>query len=159
MKPCFTRPATEADALSVARRLTKEDREEVLANCGMSPELVLPGYVSSGREVYASGLLETCRPEILFGVDPIYGNPEGGVVWMLTTDAVYDHPVESVWNIKQLFEALHDRYPLLTNFIDARNTRHHKLLKWLGFRPFMRVEKFGAHSLPFIEFASYRPCA
>jgi hypothetical protein len=37
--------------------------------------------------------------------------------------------------------------------VDARNERH---INWLGFIMVRRVERFGARSLPFVEFASVR---
>lgn len=157
MKDTFTRPATLADAKRVAERLREADRQEVLAAGGVDPRIVLPSYVLEGREVYAAGLAEDGLAEILWGVDPIPYCDNAAVVWMLSTDRLYDYPVEFVVRAKEGFEQLHQRFELLTNFIDARNERHIKWLKWLGFKFLRRIERFGVQSLPFYEFASYRP--
>lgn len=159
MKPTFTRPATLADAHDVARRLRQPDRDEVLAAGGVSAEFILPSFVDRGSEVYASGIEELGRPEVLFGVSPIVGVDRGATIWLLGTDTLFDYPVEFAVNSRIWFERFHERYDLLTNFIDARNERHLKWLKWLGFVAVRQWDRFGAHGLPFIEFASYRPCA
>lgn len=159
MKATFSRPATVADALSVAQRLRKADRDEVLAAGGVEPLLALPAIVREGREVYACGLADDGIPELLWGLDPIPFCDDTAVIWLLSTDRLYDYPVEFVTASKKGLEEAHQRYPILTNFIDARNTRHIRWLRWMGFYLIRRVESFGAQSLPFIEFASIRPCA
>jgi len=160
MKPVFVRPASLEDTRLVAARLRPEDRDEVLAASGLDPLLALPAYVQEGREVYAAGLEFDGVPEVLFGLDPIPIEMPAACIWLLSTPRLYDFPVEFTVNSRRWFDEAHERFELLTNFVDARNTRHHGWLKWLGFTFIRRVEKFGAHSLPFIEFASYRPkCA
>jgi hypothetical protein len=44
-------------------------------------------------------------------------------------------------------------YDTLFNVCDARNEVHHRWLKWLGFKFIRRIENFGAHKVPVIEFA------
>jgi hypothetical protein len=160
MKPTFVRPATLEDAISVASRLRPEDRDEVLAASGADPKLVFPEYVKEDRLIFAAGMAFDGIPEILWGADPIPFVEDACVGWLVTTPRIYEYPLETAIQIKRLFEELHKDYALITNFTDARNTKHHKLIEWLGCKPIRRIEKFGAHSLPFIEFASYRPrCA
>ena len=159
MKPTFVRPATPEDIDFVARNMREADRQEVLASVGIEPTLVLPAYLNEGREVYAAGLCLDNRAEVLFGFDPIFGVERAAVIWLLSTPRIYAHPVEFVMRSKAIFEEAHQRFDLLTNFIDARNTRHIQWLKHLGFTMLRRVDKFGFAGLPFIEFASYRPCA
>ncbi len=159
MKPTFVRNATPADALDIAHRLRPEDRAEAIAATGGDPRFLLPLAVQGGREVLVAGLQSNNRPEILFGVDPIPGVARAGLIWLLSTPEIYDHPVEFVMRTRELLDGFHERYDLLTNFMDERNTRHLKWLKWMGFKLIRRVECFGAQNLPFIEFASYRQCA
>jgi hypothetical protein len=145
------------DVEFVANNLRKEDREEILASVGIEPSLALPAYVREGREVYAAGLCSDNRAEILYGFDPIFGVDRAAVIWLLSTPRIYDHPVEFVMRTKELYEEAHQRFDLLTNFIDARNRRHIVWLRSLGFVMLRRVEKFGYAGTPFIEFASFRP--
>ena len=157
MKPTFVRPATADDVRYVADNLREADREEILASVGIEPSIALPQYLAEGREVYAAGLCMDNRAEILYGLDPIFGVERAAVIWLLSTDRIYDFPVEFVVRTRELYDEAHTRFDLLTNFIDARNTRHIKWLKFLGFTMIRRVEQFGAENRPFIEFASYRP--
>jgi hypothetical protein len=156
MKPIFVRPATLADVLTVAERLREEDRAEVLAAAGVDPRLVFPAQLREGREMFAAGIETEDRAEILFGCDPMAGDPSVGIIWLVSTPVMYDHPVEFVMTSKRIFRDYQDRFQVLTNFVDVRNERHIKWLKWLGCHMIRRVEKFGAQSLPFIEFASIR---
>lgn len=154
MKPTFTRPATLADAHSVAQRLRPEDRDEVLMASGIDPRLVLPAYVQGGREVYASGI-EGGPAEILWGVDPVYGVPGGAVPWLLSTPAMFAHPVEFVVMSRRLWDGLHGRFEVLTNFVWAGNARHIRWLQWLGATVFRPVP-LGPRSALFHKFTSNR---
>jgi len=152
----YVRLASIEDAQYVAEHLRDADRDEVRALCGMDPKFVLPAYVQEGREVHVAGFVGQ-PPQIIFGVDPIFGmEDEAAVIWMLSTPEIYKHAQVFVPYSKNIWDAYHERFPLLTNFSDARNTRHHTWLKWLGAHFIRRVEHFGAESRPFLEFASYR---
>ena len=158
MKPTFVRLATPADISYVANNLRQADADEVRAATGMDARLVLPSQ-AAGREILAAGLRHNDRAEILYGVDPWPDTDTVGVIWMLSTPEIYDHPVEFVVMTQRELARFHERYELLTNFIDARNERHIKWLSWMGFKFIQRVESFGAEGRPFIEFARYKPCA
>lgn len=159
MQRHFIRAASLDDVTNVAGRLRNEDRDEIIAAVGIPPLLALPPYVAEGREVWCAGLVEDGIPEVLWGFDPIAYVDRAAVCWLVSTPRIYEHPQVFAPATKIGFEEAHQRFDLLTNFIDARNTRHIKWLQWLGFTLIRRVDKFGAQSLPFIEFASYRPCA
>jgi hypothetical protein len=96
--------------------------------------------------------------DVLYGCDALPLFPHVGVIWMLSTDRLYEYPVEFTTHSRDLFRQYHERYEVLTNFVDARNTRHIKWLKWLGCHMVRKVDRFGPHSLPFLEFASVK-CA
>jgi hypothetical protein len=153
----FIRKATTDDAAYVARNLRPHDHDEVRALTGVSPSFVLPAYVEDGREVYVAGLPDNV-PQVIWGADPIEGVDRAAVVWLLSTPVMYHHAQLFIPMSKKLWDGFHERYDLLTNFTDARNTRHHKWLQWLGAVFLRRVEHFGAESRPFLEFASLR-CA
>lgn len=48
---------------------------------------------------------------------------------------------------------LEKSYDTLFNVCDARNTVHHRWLKWAGFKFIRRIDQFGARKVPVIEFA------
>jgi hypothetical protein len=112
----------------------------------------------AGR-VLAAGLQHNDRAEILFGVDPHPLVPRVGTIWLMSTPDIYDHPVEFVKRTVELLDTFHQDYDLLTNFMDERNERHLKWLRWMGFKLVRRVERYGAENRPFIEFVSFRQCA
>ena len=153
----FVREASVADAIDIAARLREADREEIQALLGLPPSLVLPAAVGEGRAVCVAGLLEDNKPEIIFGLDPVDGHPDTAVGWMVSTPRIFEHAGKFAPASKAIHASCHEAFPLIVNFIDARNTRHIEWCKWLGFKVLRRIENFGAASLPFYEIASFRP--
>jgi hypothetical protein len=146
------REASMEDVLDVAARLRPADHQETLAATGLPPEVLLPEALRSGRRMMV-GLIFG-RPEVLFGVDPVLGQPDVGIAWMVGTDAIDKNPIKFLRASRKIWDAYHDEFPFLTNFADARNTVHLRWLEWLGAVMVRRVERFGPHSQPFIEFLS-----
>lgn len=154
----FVRAATVEDATHIANNLREADRMECDALLALPPILVLPAAVASGRRVWTFHA-HTGEPVGLFGVDPTHV-PEVGTIWMCSTDSINKHKHEFLVQSRPYLWALNDEFPILTNMVDARNTLHHRWLKWLGFAFLQRIEKWGARSVPFIEFARLqRTCA
>jgi hypothetical protein len=145
------RPANIEDVTYIAKNLRQADALECDANFAMPPELILPQCLYPGREVWTFHTNDG-TPLGVFGADPVVGEPDIGVIWMLSTD-LGKHKREFIIESKPVVLALHDKYPILTNMVDARNTLHHRWLKWLGFAFLRRIEKWGARSVPFYEFA------
>jgi hypothetical protein len=57
---------------------------------------------------------------------------------------------------QEILFGYHRTHEVLTNFVDAGHLRHILWLKWLGCYMIRRVERFGAQSRRFIQFASVR---
>lgn len=95
-------------------------------------------------------------PEVLFGADEVPHHPNVAVVWMVSTEAILSHPTEFLRQSRKWVDSWHERFDVLTNFVDARNTMHHKWLRWLGFSFIRKVEALGPYSLPFYEFAKIK---
>lgn len=147
------RPSTLEDAQFIAAHMRQADREECEAGSGLPPELVLPQSVSRPRvwtwEVDG-------EPVAMGGVDASI--PNLGVVWMTSTDAIVKHRIRFLRETcKPMLAHLHKDFPILTNMVDARNTLHQRWLRWLGFVFLRKIEKWGAHSVPFFEFARLQP--
>ncbi|MFG1395868.1 hypothetical protein [Roseixanthobacter pseudopolyaromaticivorans] len=151
----YTVPATVQHARDLCPLLRKADRAEVLALTGAPPELILPACV--GGDAWAM-FTDTHELAGLCGVDHVVNFPGIGIVWMLGSDLIAKHQRDFLAHAKLWVEDQHQRYPLLTNMVDARNTRHIRWLEWMGFTMLRRVERWGAASLPFIEFER-RICA
>lgn len=73
-------------------------------------------------------------PEVMFGVG--YINVLAGVAapWLLATDAVEHNFIGFLRRSVQWRSQLLARYPVLTNFVDERNTVSIRWLEWLGFK-------------------------
>lgn len=149
------RPSTLEDAQFIAAHMRQADRQECEALRGLPPELVLPNAIGRpGVTTWEVG----GEPVVMGGVDPSI--PNMGTVWMCSTDSILQHKVQFLRGCRPMLETLHKDYPLLTNLVDARNTLHIRWLKWLGFVFTRKIERWGAHGVPFFEFARYqRPCA
>jgi len=156
MRKLFTRTATKADALNLAHKLIGPDLVEVTAVSGLPPAIALPLALTPNTR--ASGFSDTPEEvELLWGVDAVPGYPDTGVVWMLSSPSIYTHPVELAVSARHYWAEMHKDFEVMTNFTYAENHGHHKMITWLGGRFLRRVEHYGAHGLPFLEFASIRP--
>lgn len=115
---------------TIARRLRTIDRLECYA-LGHSPKQALRlGLVASS---IAWTALVDGRPEAMFGACPISMIEGRGRVWLLMTeDAEHHHKalVRLGWRYTQ---ALHEHYPILENFVHARNDRAIRWLARLGY--------------------------
>lgn len=148
----WLREATKQDLIDLAPRLRVEDQEEVVATSGWPPQIVLPHFV--GPNTFVIGVPESDTPEMVMGYAKI--DEHAALIWMLSSPVIYKYPQRFAPASKAIIAKMHEHYPVLTNFIDARNTRHIKWLQWLGFKLIRRVDEFGPLSLPFYEFYSYR---
>jgi hypothetical protein len=60
-------------------------------------------------------------------------NGDDGVIWLLATDAVDKYPRQFLQASRRGFESVQDKFDRLYNYIDVRNTKSLRWLKWLGF--------------------------
>jgi hypothetical protein len=134
-------PCTLEAAHYVASNLRQEDRREVVEGHGVEPTIAIPLCASCGSSVYFT--VPDGKTAGLAGIE------EDGRIWMLCTDAIHKYPITFAREAKRFIDSRTE--PILWNVVDARNTAHIKLLKYLGFK-FLRTVPFGPNQLPFIEF-------
>jgi len=153
------RPATPEDVHAVGRNLRPADRDEIRAVTGAPPLLVLPECVAQSRATWTMYGLSG-EPVGLFGVQDVFDNPDVGWVWMVCTPTIERYPFHFLNKSRELLPVIHSFHPLVTNHVDERNTVHIRWLRWMGFTFLRRIERWGAESRPFIEFARLQPqCA
>lgn len=150
------RPATRDDVRYMAPRLRAADRAEVRAYTGLPPEVVLEQCLDASDQCWV-GCHNDGEPAVLWGTQPVYQVPEVGWIWMVCTDLILQHKYEFLTQARAHLPLAHARYPILTNHVDARNTVHIKWLRFMGFSFLRRVERWGAESIPFYEFARLDP--
>ncbi|WP_455153243.1 phage protein Gp13 family protein [Bradyrhizobium cenepequi] len=74
------------------------------------------------------------RPEVMFGVGDLNILAGIGAPWLLGTDAVEQHYRQFLRHSVSWRDQLLERYPILRNFVDDRNTVSIRWLRWLGFK-------------------------
>ena len=141
----YIHPITEEAAIYVASHLRDDDYREVKEGHGHEPLLWVPHSSFYGDTVWFE--VPNGKTAGLAGVQ------DGGLIWMLCTNAIHDYPLTFAREAKRFIESRKEE--LLWNIVDKRNTAHLKLLKFLGFK-FLRELKHGPNQLTFIEFCRVR---
>ena len=127
--------------MEVASELRPEDRREIEEGHGLDPFTTLVAKAQEGSCVYSN--VPNGKTAGMAGVE------EDGLIWMLTTEAIYEYPLTFARESKRYVER--QTHDTLWNIIDKRNTVHLKLLKFLGFK-FLEEIFHGPNNLPFIKF-------
>ncbi len=151
------RPARSTDG-KIAQRLREADLREIKANLGQDPLIVLERGIAQSDPCYTV-VNEQNKPLALFGVVPDTGDPDVGLVWLLASDELAQHPFFVLRNTHKWVEKLQRQYRVLWNHIDARNELHIRWLQWSGFTVLRRIENFGVEQRPFYEFEKVRASA
>lgn len=118
-------------AREIARRMRKEDRDEVFAASGKSPIQALTFTLRRSAQAWTA--LIDGKPEVMFGVVDLNILAGTGAPWLLGTDAVEKHYVAFLRNSVRFRSQLLARYEVLKNFVDDRNKVSVRWLEWLGF--------------------------
>ena len=149
-------PAKEGDAESLAPRLREADKQEIYALTGLEPEPALRSCLSyANGECYSIRDLETDEPLALFGTSSDGQESGVGMIWLLGSDELFDDRINKVSflrNSEIWLEKLFEKYDLLFNVVDARNTLHIRWLKWLKFKFIADIPEFGFEGRTFRQF-------
>ena len=142
------------DVAYVARHLREADRQEIMAGSGEEPlSVLLRGFLES-QPCYTIVSNEGV-PIGLFGVVPSY-DPMVGGCWAVMTDEIRTIRIEFLRKCGDVIEQLNEKWPILFNYVDARNELHIKWLRAMGFT-FIKVhQEHGVEKRPFIEFVRVR---
>ena len=153
------RPVKPEDIPLVVNNLRQADVQEWEAFSGVHPRNLLP-FTAYDPDTFTL-VRSDGVPVGLFGTAPYRDNPTVGLIWMVATPLLETVAVEFLRkSVKWLDDVQCERYPVLFNYVDARNTVHIRWLKWCGFQFISRKEKWGAQSLPFYEIVRIKtPCA
>lgn len=141
---------------ALAPRLRKGDLAEIAASSGMDPEYAL--LLGMGLSDPAYTWLYKGKPLAMFGVAPDPARPGVGIPWLLAAKGAERHKSYFVRQSRKYMAEMLERYAVLENWVDARNTASIQWLSWVGFA-LAEVDPFhGVQRLPFIRFiASRRP--
>jgi hypothetical protein len=149
------RRAVPDDAKALAPRLRAADVQEIKAAIGDPPEAVLERSIEWSEPCFAA-VKDAETVIALFGAVPELNDHEIGIVWLLGSDELANHPFYFLRNSRKWVDELQGLYPVLWNCVDARNETHIKWLKWCDFTFLKRIEEYGVERRPFYEFTRVR---
>jgi hypothetical protein len=115
----------------ISQNLRRCDRDEVEAMAAVPPADAVRVSVELSSHGYVV-LDGTGQPIAMFGAAP-HPLPGVGVVWMLGTDGMNRARTAIARATRRYFDELNAAYRVLFNYIDNRNTRSLRWLKWGGF--------------------------
>jgi hypothetical protein len=141
--------ATLAHAKDLGPRLRQADRDEVEAGSGMPAEDVLVLAVAHAKQAHAWVL--NGKLIAISGISGSLVDQAVGVIWMLASDEVDQFPRVLVKGQRQYVRDLLRGHDMLLNFVDNRNIKAQRWLRWLGFQ-IGEPRPFGAAGLLFRPF-------
>ncbi|ARO29951.1 hypothetical protein NXC14_CH02002 [Rhizobium sp. NXC14] len=145
-----TRRSLPEDVTYLAPRLREADLRELQAAGSAGAEQSLQDGLRLSKDCITI-INEDDKPVAMFGVCPS-SEIDVGYVWLLGSDEIKQNKTRFLRHSKRWLETLHQDFPVLTNFVDQRNTVHLLWLRWLGFKFLRTVNAMGPGNLPFYEF-------
>lgn len=143
------RPAFREDAFILGPEMRPEDATEVMAAGGKFPTEALLVGIEASTECYT--MVAGDKILCIFGVLR-EENPSIGRIWMLGSSHIHSHKFEFLRISKEWVASFQESYPILYNFIDARNTVHIRWLNWLGFIFISEHPDYGFENRLFYQF-------
>lgn len=141
------RPALPSDAGNLVLR--PSDRAEAEAWSHDPPEKTVADSIKDSSEAWAG--LADGELVCLFGVAPLTLIGVTGIPWLMGSVAIERHQRAFLRRNADFIDRWQVEYPILRNFVDARNTTSQRWLRWLGFRIDPPVP-YGVSGLPFHPF-------
>lgn len=141
---------------AIAERVRTADKAEIYAACGLPPyEALVRSWAVSDHSW--TGFLDGV-PAAMFGVTQASLVTGTGKPWLIGTDLLDKSPLTFLKECRPFMPEIERRYARLENYVDARNSRAIRWLKWLGFE-MGQAEPYGFQKLPFIRFYKERSWA
>ena len=143
------RQSTQDDVEYLCDNLRPEDREEVLASHGSTREALQVGFDES-EECWTITVKDTGEIAGIYGLARY--DDDMAVPWLLTTPAMKKVWLPFLRGSRKWVEEANQKYPLLTNAVDADYTVAINWLRFVGFTFIKKHEKWGVGNKPFLEF-------
>jgi hypothetical protein len=147
-------PACLMAALALAPLMREADRNEVRASVGMQPLEALTFAVNVTPSALGWTALGDGHPICMWGAAPHPEDADLGVVWLLGSDDIYKVRKRFLIESRTYVRQMHEWFPVLANYVDARNVTSQKWLEWLGFRAAHTDPHYGVERRPFILYVS-----
>ena len=142
-------PATRQHIDHIAPKMRKADAAEVWASSAVRPRLALLGSLLASRDANTGTVDE--EPICMFGIG--VGTPFASAAspWLLGTDLIEQHAIAFLRLNKKYLQDAREKYPVLSNYVDARNLASIRWLSWLGFT-ILPAEPYGPFNAMFHHF-------
>lgn len=141
--------ATEEHAEYIADRARMADVQELWAFARVTPlECMKQGM---DRCKARTGTIDG-QPVCMFGVTPVTLLGAAGTPWMVGTTELDKNQLTVARRCRPELSSLYTGYNVLVNFVDARNRKAIRWLKWLGFDLDQEPTPMGPDSMPFYRF-------
>lgn len=153
----FVRPTRHGDVVAIGDRLRKADVDEIWASTHLGPMEAL--VMSRKASPICQTVVRGKEPIAIFGCAPEPERPLVAGVWFLATDELSKIRHSFLRGSRECVQRMLKEYPLLYNWVDARNTESIRWLKWCG-ATLEDAKPFGPEGLPFHFFSIKRsePC-
>jgi len=138
--------AYKSHAIAMAPNMRQQDRDEVWAAYHHGPREALVSSLRVSTKAWTIMLED--EPIGIFGVGSDSLLSETGSPWLLATDWVREIRIQFIRRMGPYLEEMLSDYPVLVNYVDARNTDTLRWLHWWGFR-IDEPEPWGLEGLPF----------
>jgi hypothetical protein len=138
----------------IAGALRAADLDEIRASLPGDPgeALMASAAVSSRAWLMVD---RTGLPMGVCGVAPS-GHPRVGQPWMVGTDDLEAERIALARQTRGVVAEMHEDYPILTNFVDARNDAAIDWLLWAGFHLIDADPRYGPEERLFLQFSKVR---
>ena len=148
------KPATQADALQVAKELRVEDVNEMRALLGndVAMSVVLQRHVMEADLSFT--VSKNNHPVAIFGTKEIC--PNVAAIGLLSSPMIREIKYTLCRHSKHWVDQLHKNHDLLLNIVHCDNTVHIQWLKWLGFTFVNKLTGFGSNGEDFYEFSKLK---
>lgn len=143
------RPGTTEDIPFIAMNIREEDRAEIKASHGHSPEeALLAGLNDPLKECYTVTNLED-KPIAMFGCTKT-PFPYLAGVWFLGTKEANLYLRDFLTLPPKFFQRWFEMFPNLFNIVDKRNTASLRWLRKLGFKKIAESDDWTTERTPFV---------
>ena len=141
------REATEQDVAELSLKMREADAVEIMASNGLTPlQALTQGFIrSESLSIIHKGELIG-----MFGVAKV--GEDIGSPWMLGSDKIPEIKKDLLTQALDWVIKTNKQYPLLVNYVDARNKVAMRWLEYLGFTFVRKIPYHGVGRVPFYEF-------
>lgn len=142
------RDAKKTDVDYLKDHLKQSDIDEVRASHNYMPEEALRISLEKSLFCYT---VENSHPIAMFGVCAENILDEKAVIWLLGSNDMEKIQIRFLLNCRKFIKYFLTAYPYLENYVDERNKKTIRWLKFCGFTVESAVP-YGVNNLPFCNF-------